>query len=382
MSIFGKKGRRAKNIFTNGDTINGRIILEASKETRIQSLAFIAKGKARVQFSEHYGLLGKVNPEISEDYSYKQKYYRMKQHILKETRQNGRHVFPFSFRIPERRLPSSFSSIFGQIIHTLKATLKQSMMPAKKAKTHFTFVSKAEMNLPGITKLTVSLHCTGEALRVRVEIENLSSRSVKPKFVLYEKKSFFGSSRGKILRHDIMKEKADAVDANAGKKTVIKEIIIPPELSPSILNCSIIKLEYRLKVRVILEPMGSSPRLLRALALWPLGPIAALSSDGGGSFPCVGPFFGPLCSKGPLLGGSLQAPGVLVPLASASVLWGAGLWLLTTTMEHFCHGKTLDMQAHSHKHLHVPGFRYLHIHFYTENPYYYLQLSLYTFCIK
>lgn len=79
----------SRNIFTNGDTINGRIILEASKETRIQSLVFIAKGKARVHFTEHYGLLGKSNPEIDENYWHKQKYYRIKQYILRETRQNG-----------------------------------------------------------------------------------------------------------------------------------------------------------------------------------------------------------------------------------------------------------------------------------------------------
>lgn len=96
----------------------------------------------------------------------------------------------------------------------------------------------------------MSLHCIGEALRVRLEIENLSSRSVKPKFVLDEKKSYFGINRSKIQKHEILKEKTDAVESFSGKKTVIKEIAIPRELSPSILNCSIIKLEYRLKVRV------------------------------------------------------------------------------------------------------------------------------------
>ncbi|XP_036000287.1 arrestin domain-containing protein 3-like [Fundulus heteroclitus] len=262
-----------RNIFTNGDTINGRIILEASTKTRIQSLIFIAKGKALVRWVNYYGDIIDREDEVFQD---KLKYYRIKQDIVKEGEQDGneviekgRHVFPFSFKIPNsRKIPSSFSSIYGQIVHTLKAELKQSMKLKKKAKTHFTFVGKAAgsgfmarqhqsmyKNLVlGSGKVSMDVHTRhtgykqGEALRVRVEIENLSSRSVKPKFVLYEKKSFFGSSRGKILRHDIMKEKADAVDANAGKKTVIKEIIIPPELSPSILNCSIIKLEYRLKV--------------------------------------------------------------------------------------------------------------------------------------
>ncbi|KAM4578764.1 arrestin domain-containing protein 3-like [Fundulus diaphanus] len=267
----------SRNIFTNGDIINGRIILEASKETRILSLVFIAKGKARVQFSEHYGLLGKINPEISEDYSYKQKYYRIKQYILKETRQNeremigkGRHVFPFSFRIPDRTLPSSFTSIFGQIIHTLKAKLKQSMMPAKKAKTHFTFVSKAEMNLPGITvpqhkskERSIALNSgivlldvytrqmgykAGEDLHVTTKITNLSNRSVNARFVLDKKKTYNGGDYLKVEKHNILQENAGAVKSWGGTEVVTKVFTIPRELPPSILVCPIIKLEYRLKV--------------------------------------------------------------------------------------------------------------------------------------
>ncbi|XP_014848393.1 PREDICTED: arrestin domain-containing protein 3-like [Poecilia mexicana] len=266
-----------RNIFTNGDTINGRIILEASKETRIQSLVFIAKGKARVHFTEHYGILGKTNPERTEDYRHKQKYYRLKQYILKETRQNGRemigkgrHVFPFSFKIPDSTFPSSFSSVFGQIIHTLKAKVKQSMMPTRKAKTHFTFVSIAEMNLPGITVSqrkskekhialrsgVVSLeiytrqmgYIPGEDLHVTAKITNLSNHSVKPKFVLDEKKTYNGGDYIKVDKHDILQEKADALKSMSGTKTVTKVFTIPRELPPSILVCPIIKLEYRLKV--------------------------------------------------------------------------------------------------------------------------------------
>lgn len=80
-----------------------------------------------------------------------------------------------------------------------------------------------------------------------VEIVNQSSRSVKPKFILYEKKSFFAQGRRKLSTNVILKEKIEAV-ASCGQTTVTKVITIPRELPPSILNCSIIKLEYRLKV--------------------------------------------------------------------------------------------------------------------------------------
>lgn len=90
---------------------------------------------------------------------------------------------------------------------------------------------------------------TGEALRVTLEITNRSSRSVKPKFTLYEKQSFFAQGQRKVHTRDILKEKAEAVESSK-KETVTQVINLPLELPSSILNCSIIKLEYRLKVNI------------------------------------------------------------------------------------------------------------------------------------
>ena len=91
------------------------------------------------------------------------------------------------------------------------------------------------------------LNLVGEALQVTAELKNQSSRSVKPRFILYEKKSFFAQGRRKVQTHQILKVKIEAL-ASGGNETVTKVITIPRELPPSILNCSIIKLEYRLKV--------------------------------------------------------------------------------------------------------------------------------------
>lgn len=92
------------------------------------------------------------------------------------------------------------------------------------------------------------LYFTGEALVVTVEINNNSSRTVKPKFILYQKHSFFAQGHRTVYTHDILKDKAEAVEASSGRKTVTKVITIPGDLPPSILNSHIINLEYRLKV--------------------------------------------------------------------------------------------------------------------------------------
>lgn len=73
----------SKNIFTNGDTINGRIIIEVSKQTQIKSLIFIAQGRAQVCWSEHYGQYSHYV------YWSDEKYYDVKHHILREARNDG-----------------------------------------------------------------------------------------------------------------------------------------------------------------------------------------------------------------------------------------------------------------------------------------------------
>ena len=73
----------SKNTFTNGDTMNGRVIVETSKEVKIQSLVFRAQGKARVCWTEHYG------QHQTRVYWADEKYYDVKHHILREARQDG-----------------------------------------------------------------------------------------------------------------------------------------------------------------------------------------------------------------------------------------------------------------------------------------------------
>lgn len=43
-------------------------------------------------------------------------------------------------------MPSTFNSPVGKVIHKVKAELKQSLKLTKKAKAHFTFVSKSNMD--------------------------------------------------------------------------------------------------------------------------------------------------------------------------------------------------------------------------------------------
>lgn len=66
---------------------------------------------------------------------------------------------------------------------------------------------------------------------------------------MYMKYSYFAKKKRKLEKKEILKEVGDAVPPSAGL-TVTKTITIPPTAGVSILNCSIIKVELRLKVSI------------------------------------------------------------------------------------------------------------------------------------
>ena len=106
---------------------------------------------------------------------------------------------------------------------------------------------------------------TGEALKVKIDILNNSSRPVTPKYYLYMKQSFFARMncnlmncnfrRRKVATGNILKEKGEVVNARSGEN-VTRLMSIPAELLPSIFNCPILKLEYRLKVMMVIPKVA------------------------------------------------------------------------------------------------------------------------------
>ncbi|XP_034025450.1 uncharacterized protein LOC117509949 [Thalassophryne amazonica] len=260
-----------RNTFTNGDIIKGKIILELSKDTSIQSIIFTGKGKAWVWWKEHHG------PHEGRLFHAEETYYSIKQDILKEGRQDGtevirqgRHVFPFTFKVPDRKMPSTFSDNYGKVIHTLKAELKRSMRLTEKTTAEFVFMAKPDWSIPGLlagqhgqTTKSVKVfgsgkifmdaytdkmgYQQGEQIHVTAEITNESSRAITPKFVLFEKRSFYAKCHTKAYTNELLKEKTEEVPVS-GKHIVKKVITVPKDLPPSVLQCSVLKLEYRLKV--------------------------------------------------------------------------------------------------------------------------------------
>lgn len=86
-------------------------------------------------------------------------------------------------------------------------------------------------------------------MKVLAHIQNNSSREIKPKYCVYRKHSFFAQGRRRVHTKDLIKEVGEPIPASANVK-VSKVINIPHDMEPSNLECGIIKVEHRLRVRL------------------------------------------------------------------------------------------------------------------------------------
>ncbi|KAK2898564.1 hypothetical protein QQF64_032202 [Cirrhinus molitorella] len=259
-----------RNTFSNGDTLAGRVIVEVSKETKIKALTVKAKGKADVSWTETHG-------EDSVTYWDKEKYFSHTQSVLPDSNADGsftlvtgRNIFPFAFQLPYQGLPSSFKGAHGKIHYRLLAKLSRSMRAASKAEAKFTFVAKADYDrstlmetqhgskdknvlffASGNISMNIFLPKTGyqqgEGLVVNGEIVNSSTRKIVPKYIIYQKQSFFAGGQRAVYTTQILKDKGEPL-ASSTRQNLSKVLVLPLEISTSIQNCRILKVEYRLKV--------------------------------------------------------------------------------------------------------------------------------------
>uniref|UniRef100_A0A4W6G904 Arrestin C-terminal-like domain-containing protein n=1 Tax=Lates calcarifer TaxID=8187 RepID=A0A4W6G904_LATCA len=271
-------------VFSSGDYISGRVTLELVNDCKIDSLCVKLKGKAEVKWTEHYGKTVVV-------YHNKEKYFSIKQFIIQEKQD----CLIQCVVMPYRELPSSFKGSNGKILYTLEANLSRSMRLDCKAKAEFTVVHKANLksdpllmvsNLQYTHKLinahescllydfdtavvmTSMLVCfPGEGIKVVASIQNKSSRDIKPKYCLYRKYSYFAKGKRKVETKDILKEVGEVIPPSADQ-TVTRIITIPSTTCVSILNCNIIKAEYRLRVYLDVK-YASDPEIKFPIVILP-----------------------------------------------------------------------------------------------------------------
>ncbi|KAK7933710.1 hypothetical protein WMY93_004606 [Mugilogobius chulae] len=217
----------------------------------------------------------------------------MKKHLLDDSMRGskmidvGRHVYPFTFEIPDMELPSSFKGKHGKIRYRLEVRASRSMRLDRKAKEEFFIVFNEDLSTPDIMKpqyicadkklltsgnVALNVHTKrmgylqGDKIEVRAEIINNSNKTITPKYYLYEKQSFYTKLKRKVYTKDIVKERGQPL----GPRTQVndtKVLPIPDLLPPTLLSCSILKLEYRLKVVLDASLTGNAEAKLPVIVM-------------------------------------------------------------------------------------------------------------------
>ncbi|NXE50581.1 ARRD4 protein, partial [Casuarius casuarius] len=187
---------------------------------------------------------------------------------------DGRHEFPFSFQLPQEPLVTSFTGKYGSIQYYVKAILERPAAPDQSVQTELQVVSHIDVNSPALltpvlrsqekmvgcwffTSGPVSLsakierkgYCNGEAIPIYAEIENCSSRLIVPKAAIFQTQTYLASGKTKTFRQMVANVRGNHIASGSTDTWNGKTLKIPP-VSPSILDCCIIRVEYSLAVYI------------------------------------------------------------------------------------------------------------------------------------
>ncbi|KAI4876540.1 hypothetical protein NFI96_002230 [Prochilodus magdalenae] len=237
------------NTFTNGDVIQGRVVLEVAKEEKINSFYIKCKGDADVSWSE------------------------------KQDNDDN-----------DRDMPPSFTGYHGSIKYILEVKLKRSWKLDCTERTEFNFVPKTALNVnlmspqSAATDKKMKLFTSGNAsfrttidkmgymqgdvIRASTFVDNSSSRKLKLKYRFEQKQVFYAQGNYQNSSVTIFKVVGDPIPSGS-KQTINTDLRIPSNLKPSIANCGIIKLEYILKVYLDV-PYAIDPEIKFPVCLLPM----------------------------------------------------------------------------------------------------------------
>ncbi|KAM9394460.1 arrestin domain-containing protein 3-like isoform 2-T2 [Pholidichthys leucotaenia] len=271
-------GQDGGNTFSSGDMVTGRIWFDLSRETKIISITMRLKGWARVHWSEGHGKHRRRRHA-------KLDFFDLKGIILHENRVTGRttkhppgrHMYPFSCRIPHGNFPSSFHAANGQVSYTLTVGINRPWHLSKDFVIELNFVnridtSSAELRAPlsgsnsmrlcclwcssGPITMTVSLEkkafTPGETVKIMCTFSNASSTMATPKVKLQQNQIFYTHNRAS--RHMVFKGLVSVTGepVSAHTSEVQSEIMltIPSSTSLTISNCSILVVDYIIEVNL------------------------------------------------------------------------------------------------------------------------------------
>uniref|UniRef100_A0A673ADP7 Arrestin domain-containing protein 3 n=1 Tax=Sphaeramia orbicularis TaxID=375764 RepID=A0A673ADP7_9TELE len=230
--------------YSGGDLVSGRV-----------SLDITARGVAKVRWTESRN--AGANTAYTQNYTEEVEYLHHYDTLIGEERGKkegltvlhaGLHEFAFSFNLPQMALATSFEGKHGSVRYWLKQMIvcEQAPQAGTKEKTLCCwFCASGPISLSA----KIERKATHQSIQIFAEVENCSSRVVVPKAALYQTQTFFAKGKGKQIEQLVSNLRGDPLPQGKSQSWEGKLLKIPP-VSPSILDCPIIRVEYALVVYV------------------------------------------------------------------------------------------------------------------------------------
>ncbi|XP_017549256.1 arrestin domain-containing protein 3b isoform X1 [Pygocentrus nattereri] len=301
-------------VFASGDYVSGRVIIEVTGEIRVKSLNIHAKGLAKVRWTESRN--AGSNTAYTQNYTEEVEYLNHRDILIGHYRDDdnceegftvlhsGRHEYPFSLELPQTPLATSFEGKHGSVRYWVKAELHRPWLLPMKVKKEFTVFEHIDINTPlllspqagtkektlccwfctsGPVSLSAKIerkgYTPGESIQIFAEIENCSSRVVVPKAAIYQTQTFYAKGKIKEIKQLIANLRGDPLPSGRTGTWDGKMLKIPP-VSPSILDCGIIRVEYSLMVYVdIPRAVNLTLNLPLVIGTIPLHPFGSRTSS-------------------------------------------------------------------------------------------------------
>ncbi|XP_063304929.1 arrestin domain-containing protein 4 [Pelobates fuscus] len=272
--VFENEG---KNGYGEGETVTGQVLLELTKTIRVLRLRVQTHGGAYVSFKHGRGVETAQELPTSE----LSEYLNEECTLLTEmaggdeiVMSTGKHKIEFNILLPTGHLVTTFAGKYGKIYYQFTAILERPSVPLQCVHRELRVISHIDVNSPAflapvrrskeqmvgcwiLTSGPIALsakigrlgYCNGEAIPIYAEIENGSSRLVVPNAAIYQTQKFFNNGKSRTFRQMVASVRGNHIASGSTELWNGKMLKIPP-VTPSILNCSIIRVEYSLAVYI------------------------------------------------------------------------------------------------------------------------------------
>ncbi|XP_064137035.1 arrestin domain-containing protein 2 isoform X3 [Loxodonta africana] len=270
----------AEPVFSGGQVMAGRVLLELASAARVGALRLRARGRAQVHWTESRS--AGSSTAYTQSYSESVEVVSHRATLLAPdtgettTLPPGRHEFPFSFQLPP---PSPFCSQDPSDV--LRGQARQRPL---QHQSHLTpALGPRAAGKEGV-------HChracgyqhsrlAGEVIPVFAEIDNGTTRPVLPRAAVVQTQTFMARGARKQKRAVVASLVGEPVGPRRRTLWQGRALRIPP-VGPSILHCRVLHVDYALKVCVDIP--GTSKLLLElplVIGTVPLHPFGSRSSS-------------------------------------------------------------------------------------------------------